>query len=146
MSRDRQIVEVAAIKELTPALRQFLYITAGLYGAGVLVVEILGAKMLAPYFGTSHFVWTAQIAVTLVSLSLGYYIGGWLVDRNADLGRLFSCIFAAAVYLCLTVPLCRPVRSLPRPALALGSLLASAFLFLVPLGLLAMVGPFLVQV
>ena len=35
-----------------------------------MIVEILGANMLAPYFGTSHFVWTAQIAVTLAALAL----------------------------------------------------------------------------
>ena len=137
----------ATAPALTRGLRRYLYITAAACGAAVLVVEILGAKMLAPYFGTSHFVWTAQIAVTLVSLSLGYYVGGWLVDRNADLGRLFSCIFGAAVYLCLTVPLCRPVAEACLDLrLALGSLLASAFLFLIPLGLLAMVGPHLVRV
>ena len=36
-----------------------------------MIVEILGAKMLAPYVGTSHFVWTAQIGVTLVALAAG---------------------------------------------------------------------------
>ena len=40
-----------------------------------MIVEILGAKMLAPFLGTSHFVWTAQIAVTMVALALGYYVG-----------------------------------------------------------------------
>ena len=73
-------------------------------GAAVMIVEILGAKMLAPYFGTSHFVWTSQIAVTLISLSLGYYFGGLLVDRDAEPSRLFALIFTAAVYLSLTVP------------------------------------------
>ena len=66
--------------ELPKGLRIFLYFTAAMTGAGILIVEILGAKMLSPFLGTSHFVWTAQIAVTLVALSLGYYIGGWLVD------------------------------------------------------------------
>lgn len=150
MARDRGMTEKSEASNtltLTPALRRYLYITAALCGAAVLIVEILGAKMLAPYFGTSHFVWTAQIAVTLVSLSAGYYTGGWLVDRNADLGRLFGCIFGAAVYLCLTVPLCRPIaEACLGLKLALGSLLASAFLFLVPLALLAMVAPFLVRV
>jgi len=132
---------------LTPGLRRFLYLASAICGAAVLIVEILGAKMLAPYFGTSHFVWTAQIAVTLISLSAGYYAGGWFVDRTCDLGRLFSCIFGAAIYLCLTVPLCRPVAEACLDLkLAVGSLLASSFLFFVPLGLLAMTSPFLVRV
>ncbi len=134
-------------KALSLGLRRYLYITATVSGAAVLIVEILGAKMLSPFFGTSHFVWTAQIAVTLVSLAIGYWFGGWLVDRSKRLNRLYICILIGAVYLCLTVPLCRPVaeRCLEL-RLALGSLVASLFLFFVPLALLATVGPFLVRV
>jgi MFS family permease len=134
-------------KALSLGLRRYLYITAAVCGAAVLIVEILGAKMLSPFFGTSHFVWTAQIAVTLVSLAIGYWFGGWLVDRSSRLNRLYVCILVAAIYLCLTVPLCRPVaeRCLEL-RLALGSLLASLFLFFIPLALLATVGPFLVRV
>ena len=54
-----------------------------------MVVEILGAKMLSPYIGLSHFVWTAQIAVTLVALSCGYYAGGRLADQSQKLPRLY---------------------------------------------------------
>src|SRR6185295_1025845 len=68
-----------------------------------MIVEILGAKMLAPYVGTSHFVWTAQIAVTLVALAVGYYAGGRLVDRSMKLGRLYRCVLVAAIYLCGSV-------------------------------------------
>src|SRR5688500_1094567 len=88
---------------LTPGFRRFLYVTAGITGAAILIVEILGAKMLAPYVGTSHFVWTAQIAVTLVSLAIGYYIGGMLVDLSPKLSRLYLCIAFAAVYLAVTI-------------------------------------------
>jgi spermidine synthase len=112
-----------------------------------MIIEILGAKMLAPFVGTSHFVWTAQIAVTLVALAAGYYLGGRLVDQNPKLNRIYFCILGAAVYLALTVLLVRPVAyACLGFRLALGSLLASAFLFFVPLALLAMVGPFLVRV
>src|SRR4051812_10142785 len=90
---------------LQSGLRRYLYFTAAATGAAILVVEILGAKMLAPYLGTSHFVWTAQIAVTLISLAAGYSFGGWLVDRSANLPRLYFCILAAAIYLCFTIPI-----------------------------------------
>jgi predicted membrane-bound spermidine synthase len=134
-------------KALSSGLRNYLYVTAAVCGAAVLVVEILGAKMLSPYFGTSHFVWTAQIAVTLVSLAIGYWFGGWLVDRETGLKRLFFCILVAALYLCLTVPLTRFIAEWGlNLKLALGSLMASLFLFFIPLALLATVGPFLVRV
>lgn len=133
---------------LSVGLRRFLHLTAATTGAVILVVEILGAKMLAPYFGTSHFVWTAQIGVTLLSLACGYYFGGWLVDRSQRLANLFACLAGAAVYLGVVVWLCEPVSyvCLNAAKLAVGSLLASAFLFFVPLTLLAATGPFVIRV
>jgi spermidine synthase len=132
---------------LRRGLRPYLYLTAGITGAAVMIVEILGAKMLAPYVGTSHFVWTAQIAVTLAALACGYYLGGLLVDRSSRLGRLYAAILIAAAWLTLTVALRETVvyglLALPLPA---ASLLSSLILFFVPLSLLAMTGPFLIRV
>lgn len=137
----------AAAPEIPPALRGYLYLTACVTGAAVMIVEILGAKMLAPSFGTSHFVWTAQIAVTMAALACGYYAGGRLVDRAARLARLYGAILAAALVLALTVGLRERVAyALLDLPLAAGSLLASVFLFFLPLGLLAMTGPFLARV
>ena len=131
---------------MPPGLRRYLYSTAAVTGAAIMIVEILGAKMLAPYFGTSHFVWTAQIAITLVALATGYYAGGRMVDRSPKLGRLYGCVLLAAVYLCLSVLVIRPLAYWCLDfKLAFGSLLASAFLFFVPLSLLAMVGPFFIR-
>jgi spermidine synthase len=132
---------------LKPGFRRFLYATAGITGAAILIVEILGAKMLAPYVGTSHFVWTAQIAVTLVSLAIGYYFGGWLVDRSPRLSRLYFCIAIAAAYLAFTTLVVENVAySFLSMNLAMGALFSSAVLFFVPLTLLAAVGPFLIRV
>ena len=131
---------------VSPNLRRFLYFTALTTGAAVMIVEILGAKMLSPYLGTSHFVWTAQIAVTLVALACGYYMGGRLVDRSPNLDKMYAGILGAGLYLVLSVAIREPVAyGCLQFDLAVGSLLASAFLFFVPLCLLAMVGPFLIR-
>lgn len=132
--------------ELSPGLRRYLYFTASLTGAGIMIVEILGAKMLSPYLGTSHFVWTAQIAVAMVALACGYYAGGRLVERTLRPGRIYAAILVAGVYLALCIPFIEKVAySFLGMKLAMGSLLASVFLFFVPLSLLAMVGPFFVR-
>src|SRR6185503_7343855 len=132
---------------MSAGLRRYLYCTAGTTGAAIMVVEILGAKMLAPYVGTSHFVWTAQIAVTLVALAAGYYGGGWLVDRSPRLERMYTGILMAAIYLCVATLAVKPVAYWCLDfRLAVGTLLASLFLFFVPLALLAMVGPFFIRV
>ena len=132
---------------LSPALRRYFYGTAAVTGAAIMIVEILGAKMLSPYVGTSHFVWTAQIAITLIALTLGYYVGGRFVDRAPRPGGLYWAILLAALYLAITVAVCEPVAyaCLNLKPFALGSLLASLVLFFVPLALLAMAGPFFVR-
>ena len=137
---------MAEVTTLSPGLRRYLYFTAAVTGAAVMIVEILGAKMLAPHVGTSHFVWTAQIAVTLVALATGYYAGGRLVDRLPRLSRPYWAVLGAALYLSFTVLAVEPVANWCLDfKLVLGSLLASTFLFFVPLALLAMVGPFFIR-
>ncbi len=132
---------------LAPGLRRYLYFTAAMTGAAIMIVEILGAKMLSPFLGTSHFVWTAQIAVTMVALACGYYAGGWLVDRTVKPGRIYAAIILAGAYLALSIPFVDKVAyGFLHFDLAVGSLLASAFLFFIPLSLLAMVGPFFIRV
>lgn len=130
----------------SPGLRRFLLLTAAVTGASIMIVEILGAKMLAPYIGTSHFVWTAQIGVTLVALALGYAVGGRVADRSPGVRSLYGAVLMAALYLALSVWWCEPVAfwcigfSLP-----VGSLLAATILYLPPLAFLAMTPPFLVR-
>ena len=55
-------------QKLTTKLAPFLYLTAAINGGVILIVEILGAKMLSPFFGTSHFVWTAQITAVICAV------------------------------------------------------------------------------
>jgi spermidine synthase len=132
---------------LSPGLRGYLYGTAGICGAAIMIVQILGAKMVAPFLGTSHFVWTAQIAVTLLALALGYYVGGRLADRSQRLGQVYAAVLVAALYLSATTLVIRPLAYWSLDfRLAIGSLLVSALLYFVPLSLLAMVGPFFVRV
>ncbi len=113
-----------------------------------MIVEILGAKMLSPYVGTSHFVWTAQIAVALIALTFGYYVGGRMVDRTPRPTALYWAVLLAAAYLALTVAVVEPVAywCLNLKPFALGSLMASLILFFIPLALLAMAGPFFVRI
>lgn len=136
-----------ALFALSPGLRRFLLATATVTGGAVMVIEILGAKLLAPYFGTSHFVWTAQIGVTLLALAAGYAAGGWLADRSPRPAWIYGGLILAAAWLCGVVLWLEPIAyACLRFELAAGSLLGSALLFFVPLALLAMVGPFFARV
>lgn len=59
-----------------------------LCGAAVMILEMVGARIVAPYFGSSIVVWTALIGTILASLSLGYWWGGRIADRNPSMGTL----------------------------------------------------------
>lgn len=145
--RVKKPAPTVASPTLTPGLRRYLLATAAVTGAAVMVVEILGAKLLAPYFGTSHFVWTAQIGVTLLALAVGYALGGAWADRAPHPAWIYAGLLVAAAWLCGVVLWIEPIAyACLRFELAAGSLLGSAVLFFVPLALLATVSPFFARV
>ena len=59
----------------------FLYLTVMITGAAVMVLELLGARIIGAFYGVSLYVWSSIIAVTLIALALGYYLGGFIADR-----------------------------------------------------------------
>lgn len=101
-------------------------------GAVVMTYEITGARILAPYIGTSIYIWTSLIGVVLASLSLGYWLGGRTADRSPRIAVLAAAVFAAASLVSLTILVKEPflafVAVLPA-ALEVRSLIASFFLF-----------------
>ncbi len=129
-----------------PGELAYLFVTALLCGALVMVIEVLGSRVIGPVFGASLFVWTSLIAVTLVALSLGYAIGGVVVDRRADPDVLFLCIFAAGVFSILVPWMRAPVLRMAVPlGIRAGSLFSAALLFGPTLLLLGCVSPFLIR-
>ena len=68
-----------------------LEVTVFLGGALVMVLEMVGARVLAPHVGTSAVVWTSLIGVVLACLALGAWAGGRYADKSlsrAGLGRI----------------------------------------------------------
>jgi spermidine synthase len=68
-------------------------------GAIIMVLEIVGARIIAPHFGSSVYVWTAVIGVILAALSAGYWYGGRLADREASHRGLSQILLWAAATL-----------------------------------------------
>lgn len=73
-------------------------ILAGASGFAVMVLEIVGIRLLARDFGSSFYVWTSQIGVVLVALSLGYVAGGIWADRSWTMGRLAAGLAGAGAF------------------------------------------------
>ena len=82
--------------------RPFLYFLSFLEGGSVMVCELVGAKMLAPFFGTSLYVWAAVLGLTLFGLTSGYFLGGILSKKYAnDEKLLFWVLVTAGLFLAL---------------------------------------------
>jgi len=80
-------------------VKSSVYLYAALEGTAVMAIELLAARMLAPYFGSSLFVWAAVIGTTLLSLALGYYIGGRLADRYTKIETIHWVLLIASGFL-----------------------------------------------
>ncbi len=127
-------------------MRTILYITVSITGAVILSLEILGTRILGPYYGVSLYLWSALISVTLLSLSLGYFLGGRVADKRASLERMMVLISAAAIWICLMPLLEATVAPLTQIiGLRVGVLIASVLLFMLPLTLLGMISPIAVK-
>jgi spermidine synthase len=127
-------------------LRYYLLLTAAVCGAIVMVVEVLGSRVIGPFFGVSLFVWTSLITVALVALALGYALGGRMADRNNTPQLLYTIVLAAGLCI-LSIPLLQtPVlKACAGLGLRLGALVSSAVLFGPALFLLGCVSPLLVR-
>jgi spermidine synthase len=126
-----------------------LLLVAFLSGAVLMALEILGSRVLAPDFGNSIFVWGSLIGVFLGALSLGYYLGGKLVDRRPRAGVLAFLLLLAGL----------AVLAIPYYSEAvngwivvnhdwddrLGSLVACLIYFFVPGALMGTTSPFVIR-
>jgi spermidine synthase len=126
--------------------RASLMVVVALSGAAVLTIEILGTRLLGPYYGVSLFLWSALISVTLAALSLGYALGGRWADRHPAPARLALLLAIAGLWiLCipwLRIPL---LGGLQQLGLRVSVLIGALVLFFPPLTLLGMVSPYAIR-
>lgn len=117
-------------------------------GTCVMVLEMAGSRVMAPYMGTSLVVWTSLIGIVMASLTLGYWAGGAVSDKRPDPGLLAKIIGGAAVFSLVVALGANPLLGLLSRNVRnvyVGSIIASICLFMVPSVLLGMVSPFIVR-
>lgn len=114
----------------------------------IMSVELLGGRILAPYFGSSIHVWGSIITVFMLSLSIGYLCGGRLSLNAPSLQRYGSFYLIAAV---LLLPLVLWSNNIMEAVFLriedprYGSLLVSMLLFFLPTAALGMIAPYSVR-
>ena len=135
---------------------RYIYVLSFFSGMCIMAVELCASRLMAPFFGTSTFVWTNIIGVIMVALSAGYFIGGKLADRKPQLKILLKLLLAACVFLLVlpfvASPLVRWLASLLENLnssfsfIFFGSLTAIALLFSPPIVIMGMTSPFLIRI
>jgi MFS family permease len=125
-------------------------------GFAIMVIEIVGARLLAKEFGSSFYVWTSQIGVVLVALTGGYIAGGFWADRFRRPGFLLWLLLPAGIFTALIPQLSGPIleaivlrhpleREIPRLWQKLDPAIGSALIFLPPCFVLAALPPLLIR-
>ena len=64
-----------------------------------MIAELIGAKLLSPYFGSSLYVWSSVMAITLGGLAAGYFIGGIWSTKKDPLQRLMMILALSGISL-----------------------------------------------
>ena len=117
-------------------------------GFCIMAVELLGGRILAPYFGSSVHIWGSIITVFMLSLSLGYLIGGKWSTSQVSLKR-YGSIFAFAAITILPIAFFSETIMeaifINIEDTRYGSLLASIMLFFIPTIILGMISPYSVR-
>lgn len=114
--------------------------------------ELAMSRLLAPYFGSSTFIWANLIGLTLTYLSIGYYVGGRVADRYPN-PRLLYVVTAIAAFGGGMIPfIARPILDISLSAFDrvavgafYGSLVGTIFLLAIPVTLLGFVTPFAIR-
>jgi len=129
-------------------VRLLLNIVVFVSGAVLMALEIVGSRVLAPYFGNSIFVWGSLISVVLAALSLGYYWGGRLSARNPSSARLLLLLLIPGV-LIFILPFVYPTVNLWVATVDFGvrlnPLIASTIYFLLPGVFLGTISPYAIR-
>ncbi len=125
-----------------------LEIVVFLSGALIMVLEMVGARVMAPHLGTSVIVWTSLIGVVLACLAVGAWLGGRLADKNLSFTILARILAGVGLGCALTALGHRFVGALITSSVSniyLSAVLAAICLFAFPAVLFGMVSPYIIR-
>src|SRR2546421_2383138 len=132
--------------------RQILLPLVFISGMASLAAEFGAARLMAPYVGSSLYVWGVLIGLILIYLSAGYVLGGRLADRHPHAELLYQLTAWAGLWIGLIPLVSYPILLVSQQGFAtlsaglvLGTLLAVLALFAVPVVLLGCVSPFAIR-
>lgn len=154
MTSTVEVDQVPAMPEVLRSRRFYWLLLVIVFVGGVcsVAIELTASRLLGPYFGDSTLIWANVIGLTLLYLSVGYWVGGRVVDRWPSATLLF-CITAIAGFFTGFIPIVsQPILHRSLSAFSsysigafAGSLVGVLLLFAIPITLLGFVSPFAIR-
>lgn len=129
-------------------MKKFDYIILFVLNAVGMILELVAARLISPYFGNSNFVWTAIIGIILLAGSLGNLIGGRIASLKYNRLLTSYLLLFTSIYLALTPLLGSPVLSSIKDAdlgVQFGSVIGSIIFFLIPATILGVITPIIMK-
>lgn len=126
--------------------RRMLLSVSFVEGAAVMVIELLGSKIIAPFYGTSLYVWASVLGVTLIALAFGYYAGGWISQKFKGDIYLYLVIALGAIFT-LFAPKIAPSIMMATAdfGVRFGSFISVLLFLFPPIACMGMVSPIIIQ-
>lgn len=133
------------MKEIKTNLK-FLSILAFLEGGIVMCIELLGARFLAPVYGSSLEVWSIVLAVSVGALTLGYFAGGFFSNKKNKENLLLLILISAGILIFLMPFLAKTIiTNFNAESIILDSFKASLLFLAFPLFLLGSSTPIIIE-
>lgn len=126
----------------------FLLLSVFIAGCVVMILELIGTRIFAPYYGTTIDILTAIISIILVSLSLGYWVGGKIADKKPNSKNLAPIFIIASLLLVTTFSFTEKILTLITQSSLNNkiSVFISSIIFFFPVNfLLSMVSPYAIR-
>lgn len=125
-----------------------IYLLVFVGGFSVMSIELLGGRVLAPYFGSSIYVWGSIITVFMLALSIGYLLGGRFSLEKPSMSRLGVIFLVCALAVAPLIVWSEPMMDwlfLQVEDPRYGSLAGSVILFFVPTVCMGFISPYAVR-
>ena len=126
-----------------------LEIIVFLSGAIGMGLELVAARVLSPYVGSSNVVWTSIIGIILISMSAGYWFGGKQADKEACIDRLSEKLLLAGLFTSI-IPILETlvVKEVAKmfDNLIFSAILCAMIVFSIPSFILATISPYAVKI
>ena len=127
-------------------VRALLIAISFIEGGSLMAFEVLSAKIYTPYLGASIYVWTSILTVTLIGLSIGYYVGGKMSLKDPKKYLTISLVGAGALVLLSTFIAKGMLPALLETEVRFAAIVSGFLILFLPVLLMGMVSPLIIGI